>query len=222
MQRWVKHPTISAERLVRPSAQHELHHCFTAALVVVAVFGASPAPLHFLVLVRFVAELLAVVALPRPWPVFERACRARLSAGVEEAFCDEPPCIASLSHVHYHGSVRLRDVSLAQPRDLGNRRSVFFAKSFCCSCSNPVRLIQQCCSLNVVDLDREEFIPQHARACADLLRCSLDKPMLVFVSARDPDPALGRVVDGDRPASPVFVVLHRAHFLFHRCSDHTR
>ena len=141
MLRWVEHPTVSAKRLVRSPAQHALHHCFAAALVVVAVFGASPASLRLSALIRFVAELLAVVALPGPWPVFERACRARLSARVEEAFCDEPPCIAFLGHVHYHGSVRLRDIPLAQPCDLGNCRSVLFAERFRGSCPDFVLLV---------------------------------------------------------------------------------
>lgn len=80
--------------------------------MVVIVFGALPASLRLSALVRFVAELLAVVALPGLWLVFERARRARLSTRVEVAFCDEPPCIALLSHVHYYGSVSLWDVPL--------------------------------------------------------------------------------------------------------------
>jgi hypothetical protein len=43
--------------------------------------------------------------------------------------------------------------------------------------------------------------------------------VLIFVSARNPGPALCRVVDGDCLASLVFLVLYCAHLFLQGCSD---
>jgi hypothetical protein len=65
MLRWVKYLIVSAERLVRSSAQYTLCYYFATALVVVAVFSVSLVSLRLPALVRFMAKLLAVVVLSR-------------------------------------------------------------------------------------------------------------------------------------------------------------
>ena len=204
---------------MRPSIQHAFYYYFAAALEVVAVFGTSPASLRLSTLTRFVVELLAVVALPWPWSLLKRACCASFSACVEEAFWEEPPCVTFLGHVHHHRSVRLGGASLAWKRNLSDCRSILFSLSFCCSRCNLIYLVQHCCSLDVVGLDWVELIAQYARAGANLLCCSLDYLVLIFVSARNPGPALRRVVDGDCLASLVFLVLYCARLFLQGCSD---
>src|ERR1700710_1500796 len=107
----------------------------------VGVFGASRALLRVLALIGLVADLLAVIALLWPWPVFKCSCRAGLSSSVEEAFRDDSSCLASLSQVYQHCSVGLRNVLIAQPCDFCNCRSIFFAKRLSCSYPDVVVLI---------------------------------------------------------------------------------
>src|SRR5437773_2455884 len=100
----IQFQTVSAERLVRPSARDAHRDDFAAAAVVMAFLGASPAHLNLLALEGLVPDFLAVVALLWSRPPLEHAGRARFFPGMEEALGQKSPCVGSLGQVHYHGS----------------------------------------------------------------------------------------------------------------------
>jgi hypothetical protein len=102
MVRRVELLAVSAKRFMRASAWNTPQDCFIAVAVVVAIPGASRTFLTILALECLMANLLAVVALIRSRSAFEYAGRARLSSGMEEALCDESPCVITFGQIYHH------------------------------------------------------------------------------------------------------------------------
>jgi hypothetical protein len=92
---WVELPTIFAVRFVWASARNTLRNYFITNAVVVAFLGTFRALLGVLALECLMTNLLAVVALYRPWSIFKGAGYARFSPGVEEPVSQESPCVSA-------------------------------------------------------------------------------------------------------------------------------
>jgi hypothetical protein len=80
---------------MRAATGNALKDRFVAITVVVASLGTFRALLSVLALKCLMANLLAIVALCRPWSIFKGAGYARFSSGVEEPVGQEPPSVSA-------------------------------------------------------------------------------------------------------------------------------